>query len=259
MRMAAEQTGLTEPMRLLLINPNTTEAMTAKVALAAGAALPGVTIIPATGRFGTRYVASHASFAVAAHAALDCFAEHGTHCDAALLACFGDPGLEALREISQVPVISLIDAACAVAGENNRRFAIVTGGERWGPMLRDILRQRRLDQNLATIRTVAPTGGQIAADPQAALDLLADTCRDCMATDGAEAVILGGAGLIGIAELIQPKLDVPVICSNQAGFNAVRLALPAGKARVIGGTDAVASTGLSPALAALFASGSVDG
>ena len=99
-------------MRLLIINPNTTTAMTDKVEAAARVALPAATSITAvTGAFGPRYIASRASFAVAGHAALDAFARHGKGCQVVLLACFGDPGLEALREVAGCPVISLIDAA----------------------------------------------------------------------------------------------------------------------------------------------------
>jgi Asp/Glu/hydantoin racemase len=262
-------------MRLLLINPNTTEAMTAKAADACRAAFAdaasheadaagsnpgGVEIVAATGRFGARYIASEASYAIAGHAALDCFAkhnvaEHGSAFDAVLLACFGDPGLEALREVSSVPVISLIDASCAQAGVTGRRFAIVTGGDRWGPMLTRMIAARGLGAQLTAIRTVAPTGGQIASDPQGALALLAKACRDCVETDGAEAVILGGTGLIGLAALIQADVPVPVICSNEAGFRAAWATLRQTHRDNIAGTDPVESIGLSPELAGLLVSG----
>jgi allantoin racemase len=240
-------------MRLLIINPNTTAAMTDKVVAAASSILPtGTQIISATGRFGPRYIASRASFAVAGHAALDAFATHGTGCDAVLLACFGDPGLEALREVASCPVISLIDASCAEAGIDGRRFSIVTGGERWGPMLSEMIRARGLEPQLASIKTVAPTGGEIAKDPEGAAALLAQTCRRCASEDGAEAVILGGAGLIGIASIIQPGLDVNVICSNEAGLRDAAKALAAGKNHPRGETGQVEAIGLSQELTRMF-------
>ncbi len=132
-------TGNQAVKRLLIINPNTTAMVTDRVTAAARASLPGVDLISATGRFGAAYISSRASFTVAGHAALDALAEWGTGVDAVLLACFGDPGLDALREVSQVPVIGLVEAACAEAGEGGRPFSIVTGGERWGPMLREMI------------------------------------------------------------------------------------------------------------------------
>ena len=248
---------MTARARLLIINPNTTEMMTTKVVDAARVVLPEtVDIVAATGRFGPRYIASRASYAVASHAALDAFAEHGAGCNAALLACFGDPGLDALREASPVPVISLIDAACAEAAGDGRRFTIITGGERWGPMLTEMLAARGLGRHLASIRTVAPTGGEIAANPAAAHVLLIEACRSAIEDDGAEAVILGGAGLLGIAGAIQGKVAVPVICSVQAGLSATALALDAGNgAAAAPGTDRVPSIGLSPHLERLFLNG----
>ena len=85
----------------------------------------------ATGRFGARYIASRAASAVAAHAALDAYAEHGAGADAVLIGCFGDPGLDALREVAPVPVLGLADAAGAEAMRIAPRFGVVTGGAAW--------------------------------------------------------------------------------------------------------------------------------
>jgi len=46
----------------------------------------------------------------------------------------GDPGLLALRESSPAPVSGLAEAAFMDAARHGR-FAIVTGGARWAPML----------------------------------------------------------------------------------------------------------------------------
>lgn len=240
--------------RLLLINPNTTTSVTEKVAAAARQALPGVDVTSATGRFGAAYISSRASFAVAGHAALDCLAQHGDGADTVLLACFGDPGLDALREVSPVPVIGLVEAACQEAGRNGRRYAIVTGGERWGPMLDEMIRIRGLQHGLAHIKTVAPTGGQIAADPDGALAMLADTCRECITQHGAQAVILGGAGLLGLAARVEALIGQPVICSVEAGIRAAAVALQ-GSGRHPAGTLVTPTVGLSPALSALFERG----
>ena len=208
-------------MRLLVINPNTTPAITELVARQArGLVGPRAEILAVSGRFGARYVASRAAAAIAGHAALDALAEHGQGCDAVLLACFGDPGLLALRELSPVPVVGMAEASCHLACRFGGRFAIVTGGERWGPMLREFVSALGLGTRLAGIRTVAPTGAEIARDPSAACDLLADACRGCVDEDGADIVVLGGAGLAGLAARIAPHVPVPVLCSLAAGIEA---------------------------------------
>ncbi len=133
--------------QLLVINPNTTQEITDKVADAVRALAPaGLTMVARSGAFGPRYIASRATFAVAGHAALDAFANHGAEADAVLLACFGDPGLDALREVSAVPVIGLIEAAVEAALARGKSYSIVTGGELWRDMLRESLTLRGLTE-----------------------------------------------------------------------------------------------------------------
>jgi Asp/Glu/hydantoin racemase len=208
-------------LRILLINPNATESVTALVADHARAiAGDAATFVPVTGRFGANYISTRASAAIAAHAALDALAQHVAGCDAVYLACFGDPGLAALREISPVPVVGMAEASCLEACSRGRRFAIVTGGALWGPMLTEFVTWLGLAERLAAVRTIAPTGDQIARDPNAALVQLAAACTACATVDGADVVILGGAALAGLAARVQPSVPIPVLCSVEAGTRA---------------------------------------
>ena len=209
-------------MRILVLNPNTSPEMTELVLRVLAPLTPaGVTLKPATGRFGARYISSRSAGAIAGHAALDAFAEYGADCDAVYLACFGDPGLMALMEVARVRVVGMAEAACRQAALRGGRFSIVTGGERWGAILTEFTTALGLEGRLAAVETVTPTGGDIAADPDGSIALLVEACRRTAERDGAQAVILGGAGLAGLAAQVQPHVGVPVICSTVAGFAAV--------------------------------------
>lgn len=210
--------------RLLLINPNTTASITELVARHVRAAVgPALEVVSATGRFGCAYIASEVCYAIAGHAALECLAEHGARSDAVLLACFGDPGLFALREASAAPVIGLAEASLQAAAERGGRFSIVTGGERWKPMLERFAAMLGYRDRLASVRTVSLTGGEIAQKPDAALAALVDACAAAGDEDGAETVILGGAGLAGLAERIQPRVRLPVLDSVIVGAERAAL------------------------------------
>ena len=207
--------------RLLLINPNTSASITALLQRHAQAAAgPQVEITTLTARFGAPYIACEASYAVAAHAVLDAWASAiapgQPRFDAVLIGCFGDPGLLALRQVSQLPVTGLADAAFAAAAAQGR-FAIVTGGARWKPMLERLAHSLGFCEQLAGIHTVEATGAELAADPLAAQVLLARACSEAVRQFGVSAVILGGAGLAGMAAQIQPVVAVPVIDSVLAG------------------------------------------
>ena len=248
-------------MKLLLINPNTTPAMTdLMLAHARRVVTPGCEIAAVTGRFGARYVTSRTSYAVAGHAALDAYAAHGRGTDAVVLACFGDPALLALKEIASQPVVGMAEAACLSAAARGGRFAIVTGGERWGPMLREFVTLIGLGERLAAVRTVAPTGAEIARDPDRALGLLAETCRACVDQNGADSVILGGAGLTGIAPRIADRVAVPLIDGLTAAVRTAEALASAAPGKATQGsfapTPTVETIGLSPELGSLMAGNS---
>jgi len=199
-------------MRLLCINPNTTAAMTDAVVAAIRPFLPaGTEIVPATGRFGAPYIANRAGYAIAGHAALDAFALNaGNPWDAVLLACFGEPALFALREVAAVPVIGMAEASMMVAEREGGPFSIVTGGHGWQAMLEEFAAITGFSSRLASVRTTTATGSDIFARPDAAIAALLEAISTCQA-DGARRIILGGAGLAGLAARLRPLSPLPIV------------------------------------------------
>lgn len=247
-------------MKLLLLNGNTDEAITARLATAARAmcaqtdsAARGISaheITAVTAPFGARYIASRAAVAVAGHAVLEALAQHigpdnAAGYDAALIACFGEPGLDAARETFPLPVLGMADASIRAALRVAPRVAVLTGGAAWVPMLEEFFLVRGLTREQVRVAAITPTGDQIARDPEGAAVLLAETARAEIA-NGAGAVLLGGAGLVGLDALLQPLLPVPVLCSLRAALDA----LPGSRAPRGG---VAPSVGLSPALSRCLA------
>lgn len=211
--------------RVLVINPNTTEAVTSRVVGACREALPEVAWDGVTAAYGAPYIASEASYTIGAHAVLDACQAHLAGHDAVLIACFGDPGLMALREQLAVPVIGLAESSFrAVAAQGD--FAVVTGGRAWGPMLERFARAHRLDRGLRGVFTVDLTGAQIAADPAGSLAALHGACVAGIAA-GARSVLLGGAALTGLVPRLQPRVAVPVFDNVVLAAHAVRERLAA--------------------------------
>lgn len=214
---------------LLVINPNTSASVTELVVRHLAPALaPALAVRAVTARFGSPYLSDEVGCAVAGHAVLDAWL-HALQSPApaphaVLIACFGDPGLLALRECSPVPVSGLAEAAFQEAARLGP-FAVVTGGERWGPMLQRLAASLGLGDRLAGVHTVAPTGAQLAADPVAARALLAQACRTAQQRWGVNSVIVGGAGLAGVAAQLQAQVPVPLIDSVMAAARWAR-ALP---------------------------------
>ncbi|MCE2781097.1 aspartate/glutamate racemase family protein [Limnohabitans sp.] len=214
----------TAQRRYLLINPNTNALTTQRLQDVLRPLLPqGVQLAVRTARFGAQYIACEASHAVAAHACVDAWANQQSAASGSLngvlIGCFGDPGLFALREVSGCPVTGLAEASFNQAASHGP-FAIVTGGERWKPMLHRLAVSLGFGAQLRHIETVAPTGAALQADPDMAIRCLTQACQQA-AQSGVAAIILGGAGLAGYARLLQPHIPLPLIDSALAGLEVM--------------------------------------
>ena len=119
-----------------------------------------------------------------------------------LLACFGDPGLQALQELSGVPVIGLAQACLQQVLRAQWPFAIVTAGAPWRDMLGETVRLAGAEGLLRAIEVMDTTGLAIVEAP---LDHQARVRHAILEARraGARAVILGGAGFVGMADALQ--------------------------------------------------------
>ena len=221
---------MSERRRLLVINPNTSSATTERIVQCLAPTLAtDILLESATARFGAPYIACEASYAVASHALLDtwAYAISGRRADempdGVLIACFGDPGLFALREASSCPISALAEASFIEAAALGP-FTVVTGGERWRPMLTRLAQSLGFGSAMRHIVTVTETGAQLQADPALALRVLTEACQRA-AGNGVQSIILGGAGLAGYAAQIQPAVVIPVIDSVQAGARVMLRAI----------------------------------
>jgi len=164
------------PRRFLVINPNTNALTTRRLQDVLTNRLPGnVHLEFTTAVFGASYIACEASHAVASHACLEAWADHNTMAgkpiDGVLIGCFGDPGLFALREVTAYPVTGLAEASFIQAAKLGS-FSVVTGGERWKPMLQRLAMSLGYSDQLRHIETVTATGAELQANPQMAIECL---------------------------------------------------------------------------------------
>lgn len=235
---------------LLVINPNTGQATTQRLQSHLQSVLSSdVHLDCISARFGAPYISCESSHAVAGHALLDAWAHHlhtAPHApDGVLIACFGDPGLFALRQASACPVSGLAEASFIQAAALGS-FAIVTGGVRWKPMLERLALGLGFASQLQHIELVHETGAQLLADRQHALQVLALACHKA-AQKGVKSIILGGAGLAGYAAELQGAAALPLIDSVSAGLDLYLNRQMPQPSRTINGFD-TAWTGLPSAM-----------
>ncbi len=208
-------------MRLLLVNPNTTASMTEHmVQAAAAAASPGTTVAGATATEGVPFVDGYADEMLAAAAVVRLVAERDGSFDAAIVACFGDPGLYGAREVTEAPVIGIAEASFALAMTLGHRFGILSTIDRATPATHDLLRRYGIESRCAAIEATGVEVLDLDEDPAGASDALVAAGGRALAA-GAEALCLGCGAMLGARAALQERLGVPVVEAVPA---AVRLA-----------------------------------
>jgi allantoin racemase len=198
-------------VRILLINPNTSESMTAEMLGAARAVDPSVEIIGATARHGVAAIDGYRDDVLAAAAVIDQIAAHEGQFDGAIVGCFGDPGLFAARELTAAPVLGIAEASFLTAMTLGRRFSVLTTLDRGVPTLVDLVRLHGVESRCASVRATGLTVLEAHGDADAAADGLEREGRLAIELDKAEVLCLGCGGMVGLRERLQERLSVPVI------------------------------------------------
>ena len=241
-------------MKILLINPNTSTAMTERMAEAAASALaPDASVTALTAARGLPYIASRAEAQLAGAAVLETLAEHQAGHDAAVIAAFGDPGLVAARELFDLPVVGMAEAAMLTACMLGQRFAIVTFSRKLMAWYEDAVHQARLHDRCAGL-FAAESEFRSVTEVQHELESEIVALARRAAERGADTVILAGAPLTGLAARVREAVPVPLVDPLAAALGQAQALVRLGARAPASGRFArpgpKPATGLSPALAA---------
>jgi allantoin racemase len=223
-------------MRIVLANPNATQAITdACVLLARAAASTDTTIVGWTNRGGPAVVDSYYGDYSAGRPLTRALRALEPMPDAVVLAGFGNYGTAAVKEALDVPVVSMPEAAMSLAVPLCHRFAIVTTAPRMIAYCQDLVDTLGFGPRCAAVRAVTlppldapqPSMDWVAADVAAEVDRL-------RVEAGVDLVILGGARLSPCAAALRARTAVPVLepvaCGVQVAEVLVRLGLRQSKA-----------------------------
>jgi allantoin racemase len=200
-------------MKLLVVNPNTTASMTAKIGAAARAvAAPGTEILAVNPDAGPvsiegfydeafsvpgllREIAKGEAMGVAGH----------------VIACFDDTGLEAARSLASAPVIGIGEAAYHMASLLAHRFSVVTTLSRSIPALETNLLKYGLDRRCARVRAAEVPVLELEDPRSDAAARIGEEIERAKAEDHAEAIVLGCAGMADLAGHLSRRHGLPVV------------------------------------------------
>lgn len=245
-------------MRLLVINPNISTSVSDLIGVEARrAASPGTEINMATASFGVAYIETRLEAVIAGYAVACAAAEHGAGHDGVVVAAFGDPGLGGLRELLDVPVVGMTEAALMSACMLGQRFSIIAISHRIAAWYRECVEANGLGGRLASIRSLDRPLANIATVQEDHTARLSELSEAAVREDGADVLILAGAPLAGLARSLEGRLPVPVVDGVSSAVRHLEslVSLRPGIARAgsFARPPVKPNKGLPPALAALLA------
>jgi allantoin racemase len=201
-------------MRLLVINPNTSASMTRTILAAArGVATADVIVDALEPQRGPTSVEGRFDEVISAYWTLDAVLPVASRYDGFIVACYGHhPVIGALREALQQPVLGIMEASILHALPLGDRFSIVTTSERWRPLLIEGVRVLGLQDRCASVRSSGLAVLDLEALPaEVVRERLCAAACEAIATDGAEVICLGCAGMAGLDTAVRQVARVPVI------------------------------------------------
>lgn len=211
-------------MRLLIVNPNTSEGVTRRIDAAAQAvAREGDVFKTVSAAFGPALIVTEQDGIDAVAGVLATVKAHADDVDGIVLASFGDTGAAAVRAAyPELPVIGIASAAFAAARCLGGRFSIVTFDDSLSNALRDRAEFHGLQDALHSVVAVPQSGlfdaSTVQTDRFEAINRL---CRDC-ARDPITSIVLGGGPLAGLSRRIRPGRRIAVIDGTQSAIGLLR-------------------------------------
>lgn len=200
-------------MHIRLINPNTTATMTAKIGEAAARVAATGTRISATNPVaGPVSIESHFDEAISAVGVLEEVRRaEADAVDAYVIACFGDPGLLAAREITRAPVIGIAEAAFHLATLISTRFSVVTTLGRTAIIAEHLLQSYGFAHHCRRVRAAEIPVLELEDNGTRALDRIIAECRRARDEDGIGAIVLGCGGMADLTDEIREAVGLPIV------------------------------------------------
>jgi len=200
-------------MHIRIINPNTTVSFTKRcVAAAQEVAAAGTRISGGTSAFGVESVECHTDEALATAGVIDQIRRgEADGVKGYVIACFGDTGLDAARELASGPVVGMSEAALYAAALIAPVFTIITLPSRTRAFAERVLWHAGLERRSPRVRTIDVPVLDCEDSTDTLLEPFLAESRLAIAEDHAEAIILGCAGLQPLVAPVSAALGVPVI------------------------------------------------
>lgn len=218
-------------MKILLINPNSSEDMTVSIQKAAESfAADDVEVVCKSTRGAPEFIETYEDKILAAPGMIQLVREHEDNIDAFIIACHCDPNLDVLKEITGKPVVGIGEASMKLASMLGHRFSVISTHSHSVPNKEALIRQYHLEGSLASVRAPDKDMENLSDE-----EILFNTAKGALDEDQAEVIVLGCAGMAGMDRKLRERLGVPVlegtICALIIASGLVRYGVSISKKR----------------------------
>ena len=130
--------------------------------------------------------------------------------DAIFIDCFGDPAVSAVRELVDVPVVGGFEPAVATALTLGERFSVVSVLENVVPMISGLATRMGVRDRMVSVEVVDTPVLELHDGDTLLKNLFEASCR-AIETHGADVIVLGCTGMLGVAASLQTKLEAEYV------------------------------------------------
>jgi len=216
-------------VRILVVNCNTSESVTADIVdVAASVASPGTEIVGTQPAWGVSSAEGFYESFISAAAVLDVLATRDDPFDAVIMAGFGEHGREGARQLLDVPVVDITEAAAYTASLVGHRFGVVTTMRTAIASIEQSLAGAGFDPRGIGIRAADIPVLDAQLDLESTAAALAAEAHILLA-EGSDALVLGCAGFAGLDRLLERELGVPVVDGVAAAVGLCEMLVRLGK------------------------------
>lgn len=209
--------------RILILNPNTSEEMTKEIETTIKKyKSEDIEAIVKKPDFGAESLESFYDYTLAAFGCIRLLEKEKNDYDGVLVACFGDPGLYAIKEMLNYPVIGIAEASIMTANLIGQKFGLLVALDKAVSLMTDMVGQYGMKEKCATIEALNISVLNVEKNKKESIKKLIEVGKKAI-DKGSEVLILGCAGMTGMKEEIEKKLEVPVIDPVECGYKVLEM------------------------------------
>lgn len=212
-----------DPVPVLIVNPNSTESMTSAMLSSARKIAPDIEFQAWTSHDGPSAIQGREDGERATPPLLRLIDKAAdARVSGLIIGCFDDTALMEARASVSFPVVGLGQAAYAYCALRGWRFSVVTTLPVSVPILEENVAAYGFGHFLGRVRASSVAVLELDALPDAASRRIADEANEAAAHDEVNAIVLGCAGMVAVTASLRARQSMPVVDPIEAAVGAIR-------------------------------------